>query len=498
MNAFTNIQPSTTEQLHADANDPAVASTVDSESTGELLRRPAGSRWLTGGQIEDVGRLPRYFLIMLLGFAAIWAPIFSYLNYAPLRFTSQVSLILPGAGASASLNLSGIGQASSSSSSPYSGSSVSPTATYKRLLDANRVLVDAAGRAGVSPQAFGSPRIKLVDETSLILFEMTGHSPDNAQANAKALLDSFLDELNRLRADELTRRETSARAPIAGYEAEVASIRADITQLQLESGLVSVEHYNDLVEATESLSAQVRNSQAAMRQTSREVEALHAALGIDALTASLTLRLHSDTEYQMLADTMGKYASELAVARGKYGERHPELVAVRDAHSGATARLYRRAMQVTGFTRADLDRWIDMSPGGQRGRLLAELVTKTAARDGMAAEHHSLKASLAASQEKVRLLVAPASRLDDLNRDYQIAEAVFSSALARTDTGKSDIYASYPLVQVLEDPSFPNSPSSPKRLLAIAAGVAGCLCLLMALVLAWVPSDHSSPAAATR
>lgn len=490
MNAYSDIETAGAEQVPHSAAGVDEAVPAIARLRGLFFRRPLRSiglgRLFAGGRVGDAGRLPRYLFIMALGCAAIWFPILSYLNYAPLRYTSKVSLILPGAGASASLNLSGIGQSSSSASSPYSGSSVSPTVTYKRLLEANRVLVDAAARVDLEQQAFGSPRIKLVDETSLILFEMTGQSPTDAQTHAKALLDSFLDELDRLRADELKRRETSARAPIAEYEAEVGRIRGEITRLQLTSGLVSVDHYNDLVAATERLAAQVRDSQAAMRQFAREVEALHAALGIDALTASLTLRLHSDTEYQMLAETMGKYASELAVARGKYGERHPELIAVRDAHSGANARLYQRAMRVTGFSREDLDRWIDMSPGGERGRLLAELVTRTASRDGMAAEYESLNNSLMASQDKVRQLVAPASRLDDLNRDYQIAEAVFSSALARSDTGKSDIYASYPLVQVLEDPSLPQGPSSPKRMMAIAAGLAGCICILMALVLAWV------------
>jgi uncharacterized protein involved in exopolysaccharide biosynthesis len=44
------------------------------------------------------------------------------------------------------------------------------------------------------------------------------------------------------------------------------------------------------------------------------------------------------------------------------------------------------------------------------------------------------------------------------------------------------------LVQVLENPSLPDRPSSPNRKLAIAAGGAATLMLLISLVLGWVRS----------
>lgn len=472
--------------------DPATAETFGDGDAGRLLDGgPVPFDEVSGADDRTARRArwrryARYVIVSMLGLLAIWIPVMAYLSYAPLRYTSNFSLILPGAGGVASVNLSGIGQASSAAASPFSGPRVSPTVTYKRLLGANRVIVDAATRAGVERAGFGAPRIKLVDETSLILVEMTGARPEDAKTRSVALLVSFLAELDRLRVDEVGRRDVSARAAIADYEAEVGRIREQITNLQLDSGLVSVDHYQDLVAATEKMDRKVKDTKAALQQLTIQVEAMHAALGVDAYTASMNLRLQTDTEYQMLAEAMGKYSSELAAARGKYGERHPELIAVRDAHAGAKARLYQRAIELTGYDRAEINRVIDMNPSGERGKLMADLVKKTSARDGMAAEHASLVAALQDYRVRIHNLVEATARLDDLNRDYQIAEAVFSSALARTDTGKADIYSSYPLVQVLEDPSLPDTPSSPKRLLAVAAGVGASLCLAMALLLAWL------------
>ena len=67
-----------------------------------------------------------------------------------------------------------------------------------------------------------------------------------------------------------------------------------------------------------------------------------------------------------------------------------------------------------------------------------------------------------------------------------MAEAVFASAIARSQSSKADIFASYPLVQVLEDPTLPDAPSSPRKKLSIAAGVAGSLLLGFALSLGWI------------
>ena len=65
---------------------------------------------------------------------------------------------------------------------------------------------------------------------------------------------------------------------------------------------------------------------------------------------------------------------------------------------------------------------------------------------------------------------------------------MFATAIARTQSTKSDVYASYPLVQVLENPSLPDRPSSPNRKLAIAAGGAATIMMLLGLTLGWIRS----------
>jgi len=58
--------------------------------------------------------------------------------------------------------------------------------------------------------------------------------------------------------------------------------------------------------------------------------------------------------------------------------------------------------------------------------------------------------------------------------------------VAKIDTGKSDIFASYPMLQLFMEPSFPNTTSGAKALhIYIGAGVGSFISLIILVVL-WV------------
>ncbi|MDW4498528.1 hypothetical protein R5H30_11090 [Sulfitobacter sp. D35] len=449
------------------------------------LRELSISRIMRGGRSNDLGRLPRYAGFFAIGAVCIWTPITTYLKTAPLRYTSELSLILPGSGASASVNLDSIGQASSYANSPYASSSVSPTETYKRLLGAGRIVDAAAGSMDMIAEDFGSARIQLVDQTGLIHISMVGNSPEDAQARAAALLTAFFTEIEALRTDEVTLREDSGRSAIEEYRQSVLATREEISRLQRETGLISAEQYRMLVSETDALAEKVRDLAATLDEKTEAVQALERALDTDARLAAAALRLHADTEFTALTEEMSIQAAELSQARGKYGERHPEVRAATAGHEAARRQAFARATQITGLNIAQLEA-LDLSHVGGRADLLSDLVTLEAERSGLAAEHASMSARLATAEARRIDLIEPAARLEDLQRDFSVSEAVFASAMARSQTSKVDLYASYPLVQVLEDPSLPTEPSSPRRKLAIAAGGAATFFLCMGLLLGWL------------
>jgi len=449
------------------------------------LRRLTLRRFFRGGRVADLGRLPRYAGLFLLGAAGIWAPITGYLQTAPLRFTSEMSLILPGSGASASVNLTEIGQASSFASSPYASSAVSPTVTYKRLIGADRILDAAADRVDLPRHAFWSPRVELIDQTGLIRIQITGTSPEDAQARGDALLEAFFAEIDALRNDELQVREDSGVGAIEDYRASVAATRDEIERLQRETGLISAAQYDTLVSETSALDRQLAAQRTALQEQTAAVRALETSLAITPELAAATLRLHTDPEFSALVEEMSAQAATLAEAASRYGPNHPVVIDARASHAQVRDSARARAVVVTGLDREQVLP-MDLSPIGGRAALLADLVEMETQRQALSAEVAAMEARLGVDQARVQSLLSPAARLEDLQRDFQVAEAVFASAMARAQTNKSDLYASYPLVQVLENPSLPDAPSSPREKLAIAAGLAATIMLLMGLALGWL------------
>ncbi len=454
-----------------------------------ILRTPPRElslgRLFGGGRPGDIVRLPRYLILATLGAIAIWGPITTYLKKAPLSFSSEMSLILPGSGAAASVNLAEIGQASSFANSAFSSNSISPTETYKRLLSADRILDAAASSLGEQMRDIGRPKVELVDQTGLIRVQMKGPTPDAARARTEAVRQAFFTEVDALRHDELSVRETGALAAIEDYRGSVADTRETIATLQRDTGLVSSAQYDRLVSATDRLRADLAALASDLAEKQESVAALSRSLGIAPDQAAVSLKLYADADYVALLDEVALQTAALAEANARFGTRHPEVTAARDALASAREMARQRAMALTGLS-AEAVAALDLAQPGARAELLAELVREDAARRGLTSEHETMAARLDRETAQLAALAPVAARLEDMQRDFSVAEAVFASAIARSQSSKADIYASYPLVQVLENPSLPDRPSSPNRKLALAAGGAATLMMLFGLLLAWI------------
>ena len=101
-------------------------------------------------------------------------------------------------------------------------------------------------------------------------------------------------------------------------------------------------------------------------------------------------------------------------------------------------------------------------------------------------------------EKDVARMSQDAARLEYLKKDHLVAEAVFTSAAARLDINRSDLYSSYPLVQTLAAPDLPYERSQPQLILALAAGLIGTLFILFAWSAAWVRRTFGNPSVPRR
>ena len=491
----TNISASTSEQESATTSVKATAPRRNATGllnfAGSKLYRAGGStlrlaRLLRGGRVGDLGRLPRYACILALSSAMIWVSIVVYVKVAPVKFTSSLALILPGAGVSTSLNLSDIGQASSSANSPYSSPSLSPTVLYKNLLESFSVIDRAAHVMHMTARDFGKPVVKLVDETSLIHFEMSGKTPEDAHDRAEAIHEALLAELEKLRNDEIKHREDAAIDSVRNYQESVDAVRAKISALQLLAGLNSADQYASIVTATEALQSRVAETDAALSEKESAMHSLSASLNLSSEMAMVTLKCLADPELTALSATAAKDGADLAALEKQLGPKHPKIRDARLRALGTRTRMMSRAIAISRLSPDSFRENVDMNPTGERIALMSKLITLKTERDGLAAQFRSQSEELGKTRTRVHDLVEVASHLDTLNRDYKVADAVFASALTRINTSKTDVFASYPMVQVAEPATMPESPSSPNKLIAVGAGAAATFFILTGLTLAWV------------
>ena len=179
--------------------------------------------------------------------------------------------------------------------------------------------------------------------------------------------------------------------------------------------------------------------------------------------------------------------AEESANRAKWAGNHPKVIAAVARIQAARKAVRTAAAKQGGKSAARIVDHLVLSDSGDRAELFRRLVEAEAARKGLEMQISSLGGTLALPHEqKLRAQAVQAAKLEDLDRDHKIAEAVFSSALARVDTNRQDIYASYPLLQVMSDASLPETATSPKTTYCVVAALVGTLLILGALALAWI------------
>ncbi len=446
----------------------------------ELVRR------LLSWKGNPLYRNRRYAVVLLPPLLAVWSLVAAYCLLWPETFRSEMVLNLPGAGASASINLSDIGQTSTSAGSVFGDKSMSPKIIYQEIARSSRVRGMAAKRLGIPFAEFPSPRIKLVDQTALMTIIMDARSPEEAQRFNEALLEELSAQLDVLRRDEIDRRASSVKLSLTDVERTLQAARRKLLEFQANTPVVSLEHFQAMTVNLEQLQQTLTTRKAELEQTAREAARLEQLLGLRASLAASVLELQSDPAVAGLLSRRAEALKEYDGNLDRWGPNHPKMVSMRKQVTATEQALKRHAARLLPDDAGGLVDVLAVADAQSKQLdLMHALVQADVRRSGLELAASSLAGSIEELRRKIEAASPAAARLADLERDHKIAETVFSSALARVDTERQDIYASYPLIQVLAPASLPVAPAGPRRMFAVAGGVIGSLFILLAVALLW-------------
>lgn len=418
--------------------------------------------------------------------AAVWIIAFSYYFFMPSTYVSKWTLIVPVSNNGTSVSLDSIGQTTTTPGQHFGSITLSPKVIYREIAGSEKVREGAAKALGMTPGAFGRPRVKLVDETSLLLFQMKGRSPEDAQRRALALMSAFESQLDILRRDEGEKRSLALRENLKQYQANLDAARDRLVAFQRKSGLRSLTQFNETVSAVETMRRKISENRAELERLETNQTMLIARIGLRPSEAAAGLKLSADPAFAKLAAAYADANATLHENQLLYGPNHPALTTARAKIKGAITEITRIAKSASIDSSVDLRSLVLLIGGSQQAEILRSIVHNESQIEGRRREIDAIKREVGQVEAEIGRLSVDAATLENLKKDHLVAEAVFTSAVARLDTNKSDLYSSYPMVQMMAAPDLPTERSQPQFIIALAAGIIGTLLVLLAGAATWV------------
>ena len=443
-----------------------------------------------------------YLILGIFANAAIWGTALLFLKLQQPTYTSTLSATLPGSGSGGNVTLPNIGQASYESSSPYANSSIQdPRETYKAIAGGELVRRAAAKQLNISLQSFGQPRIKLSPNTTIITFELKAASPEEARNKSLALYQAFQARLNLLRVQESVQREAGFQSGLSSSREKLEIAQKRLSEYKAYSGLNSNAQLTALLNNIEQLRRQRAEIIAQQQQATTHFREISATVNLSPQQAADAFVLQTDQIFQQNLKNFSEASTDKVVFSSKFLPNHPAVVAQKAKEDAAQIALLNRSQFLLGrpvspATLKQLNLTITNN-GSAREALFKQLIAVQAEERGLKSQAQETNKQISHLEGRLKTLAQQESTLDALKRNLQVAEAVFSSTLTRLDIGRSNAFGSYPLIQILSEPSLPQTPSSPNQELVFLGAALGSLFLTTGLVSlglrkrkSWIPEQE--------
>lgn len=439
-----------------------------------------------------------YFLLWLLANAVIWSLAILALKKIPASYTSEWTIAFPGAKTSTNVTLPGIGQASTNSDPGFNSQSSDPRENYKFIALTNEVLATAAKNLNMPVGNFGKPKIKILDNTSLMQFQIAGDTPQQAQQKAIAFHRALEAKLEELRKEENLKQDRSLETVLTNADQKLQAAQQKLSEYKANSPLSSSEQLRDLSVNVEGLRRQRSETLAQLKQVGAKFSQLSASLGLSAQEAVDALVLQSNPLFQRYLADYSSTSAQLANLSAKYLPTHPAIITKQMEKDAAATALFKQAQLLLGrptsqvtIEQLNLNSGSSSGSSSERSILFQQLISLQTEQQGLQAQAQELDLQINQLESRLISLSQQESKLDSLQRDTKIAEAIFSSTLTRLDLGKSNISAYYPQFSVLSQPSLPEESSSSQPKFILLGAVIGSVFLTTGIVLLWVQSGKN-------
>lgn len=412
----------------------------------------------------DRQRRLRYLALALAANVSLWGIVLWLINDSPRSYASQWTVMLldrvPKPGGDSGLD--------GNRAALFPSNHSDPKATYQVIATTDLVRRTAAAKLGMTTEQFGKPEVEVTPSTELIHFTMTGFSREDAQKKAYALNEAFQERLNQLRMQQAEHQEAEFENALSIAKKQLEAAQLRLSDYKVRAGLASKDQIDQLASNIETLRRLRAEAAAQQQDASIRSRQLASDLNLSSNQASEAFTLRADSLFQQYLRDHSEATTNLTNVSTKFGPNHPVVLREAARKSAAQAALVERgeALLRHPVDMAAIAR-LNLSGGSQsttpRESLFKDVVTNNLERQGLAARVIELDRQLYQLEQRLNVLAQRNSTLDALNRDMQIAEAVFSAQLKELNAGNRDILGSYPPVQMVADPSLPEKGRIPRQ-----------------------------------
>ena len=430
-----------------------------------------------------------YLVLGILANAAIWIIALTYLRIAKPSFVSTWAVSLPGGGLTSNVDLPQIGSADTRVNSPYTNVNRDPRENYKFLATSRPVLLTASESLDISIVELGRPRVEIVDNTTLMELSIQGKTPEDAQTRANAVHTALLERVAYLREEEAAQQDEGSRAILEESREKLERAQERLSEFKARTGLVSAEQISHLSSNIERLRERQVSVQAERSSADSRLQELSDSLDVSVDEAAQAFVLRADQIFQKSVEEHSAATTELDALNAQFGRNHPSVIRARGRQEAASAAMIDRASSLLGEsvnqqTVARLNVGSDFERSSREG-LFEEAVMAHVQAQGLTAQSTELQDQVEALEDKLTTLAQYGSVLESLQRDITIAEAIFSSTIARLDLGRSDVFGSYPHIQLLTEPSLPADKNTPSRIFIYIGALLGSVFTTAGVILLW-------------
>jgi DNA-binding NarL/FixJ family response regulator/uncharacterized protein involved in exopolysaccharide biosynthesis len=414
-----------------------------------------------------------YLALWLVGNAFIWSVGLLYLRFTPPVYRSDWTIVLPGARSAADVDLPGIGRASAYTESPYSRDTSDPRENYKDLAETPEVLEVAAKQLRMPLSEFGKPRIEIVQNSTLMKLEMKGDTAQAAQQKAYALQTALNGRIEELRREESAQQDRNLEVALRVAEQRLHTAQQSLSNYQTHARINSNTQINDLSTNIEQLRRQRAETVAEVQQITAHLNQQSRTLGLSAQQAADAFVLQTDQLFRRHLADYSQASADLVNLQAQFMPSHPLVATQQAKKNAAQSALLERGQQLLGrsLALATLKQFNlsadSNSSDAHRANLFQELITLQGQVAGSKENAQALEQQITQLENRMVDLSKKGVQLASLQRDVQVAEAVFSSTLTRLSFGKSNISAAYPPISLFAKPQLPESPTAPQPKLVL-------------------------------